>query len=167
MAERDVDLRQPDAEAALGEIEMARAWLTKLRDGVTYKLEGLTPEQLRWKPTPTANSLGTLVRHLGLAERLWFRAICAGEEMNMDWWGSMFDEIPNNWGVAELTAFYRAEVAAANAALDTCGSFDDASRGEFGPTTWRWAAVHMTEEIARHLGHMDITRELMDGQTGR
>lgn len=167
MSERPAEERQPDNDALLDEIAMARAWLTKLREGVIYKIEGLTPEQLRWKPTPTANSIGSLVRHLGLAERLWFRAICAGEQMNLDWWGSMFDEIPDDWGMAELAAFYDAEVAAANAALDTCSSFDDASRAEFGSTTWRWAAVHMTEEIARHLGHMDITRELLDGQTGR
>ncbi len=166
MAERPPEARQPDNELAGGEIPMARAWLTKLREGVVYKLEGLTDEQLLWRPTPTANSLGVLAMHLGYAERLWFRAICAGETMDMDWWGHMFDE-PIGMSVADVIAFYEAEVAAADAALDTCTSFDEASRAEFGPTTWRWAVVHMIEEMARHLGHMDITRELIDGQTGR
>jgi hypothetical protein len=27
--------------------------------------------------------------------------------------------------------------------------------------------THLIEETARHLGHMDITRELLDGRTGR
>ena len=27
--------------------------------------------------------------------------------------------------------------------------------------------THMIEETARHAGHMDITRELIDGRTGR
>jgi len=26
--------------------------------------------------------------------------------------------------------------------------------------------VHMVEEVARHCGHMDIVRELLDGATG-
>ena len=30
----------------------------------------------------------------------------------------------------------------------------------------RWAYVHLIEETARHLGHMDILRELTDGATG-
>ena len=31
----------------------------------------------------------------------------------------------------------------------------------------RWVAVHMIEETARHNGHLDIYRELIDGQTDR
>ena len=30
----------------------------------------------------------------------------------------------------------------------------------------RWVLVHMIEETARHAGHMDIVRELIDGATG-
>ena len=41
------------------------------------------------------------------------------------------------------------------------------SRGEIRPTTLRWVVGHLIEETARHCGHMDITRELLDGRTGR
>lgn len=167
VADRPQQERQPDTAAPRDEMTMAREWLTALREHVVYKVSGLSDAQLRWRPTPTANSMGTLVRHLGLADRLWFRAICAGEAMDMEWRTTMFDDIPQDWGLAELVAFYEAEAAAADAALDTATSFDEASRAPFRPTTWRWAVFHMIEEIARHLGHMDITRELLDGQTGR
>jgi hypothetical protein len=30
----------------------------------------------------------------------------------------------------------------------------------------RWVLIHMIEETARHAGHMDIVRELIDGKTG-
>ena len=30
----------------------------------------------------------------------------------------------------------------------------------------RWIMLHMIEETARHAGHMDAMRELLDGQTG-
>ena len=33
-------------------------------------------------------------------------------------------------------------------------------------TTLRWIMLHMIEETARHAGHMDTIRELLDGQKG-
>ncbi len=145
---------------------MARGWLTHLRESAIFKLEDLNDEQLRWRPTPAANSLGVLVVHLGYTERLWLRAIFAGEEMDMGWRQRMF-ELPDGWSVEDVVAFYRAESAAADAVLDHANSFDLASRGPMRPTTLRWVVFHLIEEAARHCGHMDITRELLDGRTGR
>ncbi len=34
------------------------------------------------------------------------------------------------------------------------------------PVTMRWVLIHMVEETARHAGHIDILRELIDGRTG-
>jgi hypothetical protein len=167
MDERPASERAPAEDVGRDEMAMARAWLEKLRESAVYKLDGLSAEQLQWKPTPAANSLGTLVRHLGLAERLWFRAICAGEPMDMEWRQTMFDPIPDGWALDDVVGFYRDECAKADAALDACTSFDEPSRAPFRPTTWRWAMLHMIEETARHLGHIDITRELIDGQVGR
>ena len=104
--------------------------------------------------------------HLGYAERLWFRAIAAGEATDMGWRAHMF-ELPDGWGVDEISVFYRSECAGADAALDRVPSLDLPSAGDFRPTTWRWAVFHMIEETARHAGHMDITRELLDGSRGR
>jgi hypothetical protein len=40
-------------------------------------------------------------------------------------------------------------------------------RAWFGDdVTLRWVLVHMLEETARHAGHLDILRELVDGATG-
>ena len=36
----------------------------------------------------------------------------------------------------------------------------------FGIVTLRWILLHMTTETTRHAGHLDILRELTDGQTG-
>ena len=35
------------------------------------------------------------------------------------------------------------------------------------PRTVRWVLTHLIEETARHLGHLDILREQLDGSTGR
>ena len=145
---------------------MARAWLQHLRDSAIYKLEGLTGDQLRWRPAPSANSLGVIGVHLGYSERLWLRAIVAGERMDMAWRSRMF-ELPDEWGVDEVVSFYREESARADAVLDAASSFDQPSAGDLRPTTLRWAVFHVIEETARHVGHMDITRELLDGSIGR
>ena len=157
--------RPPESEPA-DEMAMTRAWLVHLREGAIYKAEGLDDEQLRWRPAPTANSIGQLVVHLGLAERLWLRAIFAGEPMDMAWRSTMFD-LPHGWTAEDAIAAYRAETAAADRVLDEATSFDEPSRGPFRPTTLRWVVLHLIEETARHAGHMDITRELLDGSTGR
>jgi uncharacterized damage-inducible protein DinB len=157
---------RPQEAAPLDEMPMARAWLQHLRDSAVFKLEGLDPQQLRWRPSPTANSLGVIVVHLGYAERLWIRAIFAGEEMDMGWRTHMF-ELPDGWGYEEIVGFYREETARVDAVLDRATSFDLPSAGDLRPTTLRWAVLHLIEETARHAGHMDITRELLDGSTGR
>ncbi len=145
---------------------MARNWLDYLRRCALFKLTDLDHAQLRWRPSPTANSLGIIVVHLGYAERLWLRVIFAGEEMDMTWRAHMF-ELPDDWSLEQIVAFYQAETAAADAVLDAAESFDQPSSAGFRATTLRWAVVHLIEETARHLGHMDITRELIDGRTGR
>jgi hypothetical protein len=157
---------RPDESAPADEMAMARAWLNHLRESAVYKLEDLDDRQLRWRPAPEANSLGIIAVHLGYAERLWLRAIFAGEEMEMGWRSDMF-ELPDGWSTDDVIAFYREETAAADRVLDAAASFDLASAAPFRPTTLRWVVFHLIEEIARHLGHMDITRELLDGRTGR
>jgi uncharacterized damage-inducible protein DinB len=162
----ELSVPRPDEGTPLDEATMARAWLQHLRDSVVFKLEGLTADQIRWRPAPTANSLGVIAVHLGYAERLWLRAIVAGEPMDMGWRAHMFD-LPDGWGADDVVAFYRGESALADAVLDQALSFDAPSAGSFRPTTVRWAVLHLIEETARHAGHMDITRELLDGSTGR
>ncbi len=50
--------------------------------------------------------------------------------------------------------------AAAPRSLDEYGE----RRGQ--PVSLRWIYVHMIEEYARHNGHADLIRELIDGQVG-
>jgi uncharacterized damage-inducible protein DinB len=161
---------RPDESVPADEAIMLRGWLSHLRGSAVYKLEGLDAEQLRWKPSPTANSLGAIVVHLGYAERLWFRVVCAGEAMDLSWTADRNAAtfvVPDGWSVDEVVAFYEAETAAADAVLDATVSLDHPSAAAMRPTTYRWALTHMVEETARHVGHMDITRELIDGRTGR
>jgi uncharacterized damage-inducible protein DinB len=168
VAEEPPQLRVPRPEEATpaDEMTMARAWHIHLRQSAIFKLEGLDDKQLRWKPSGTANSLGAVVVHLGYAERLWVRVIFAGETMDMSWRQRMFD-MPETWSVDDVVALYQRETGAADIVLDGASSLDLPSSGEIRPTTLRWVVFHLLEETARHVGHMDITRELLDGSVGR
>jgi hypothetical protein len=86
--------------------------------------------------------------------------------MDMAWRAQMFD-LPPAWGADEAVAFYREESRLADTVLEQVASLDLPSRGDLRPTTFRWAVFHLIEETARHVGHMDITRELLDGSIGR
>ena len=157
---------RPDESTPADEMTMARSWLKHLRESAIYKLQDLDDDQLRWKPAPRANALGEIVVHLGLAERLWVRVFFAGEQMDMEWRGNMF-VLPAQWSVEDVVGFYRRETALADVVLDRATSFDLPSATDIRPTTLRWVVTHLLEETARHVGHMDITRELLDGRTGR
>lgn len=161
---------RPDESTPADEMTMARGWLDHLRGSAVYKLEGLDDERLRWQPAPTANSLGGIVMHLGYAERFWLRVVFAGEAIDISWTDNGYAStfvVPEGWSVDEVIAFYRAETAVTDAVLDGATSLDLPSRSEIRPTTLRWIVTHLIEELARHVGHMDITRELVDGRTGR
>lgn len=161
---------RPDEATPADEMAMLRGWLEHLRGSAIYKLEGLDEHQIRWKPAPTANSLGGLLVHLGYGERLWLRVVFAGEVMDMAWTENRYAAtfvVPDGFSADDVIAFYRAETAATDAVLDAADSLDLPSRGDLRPTTLRWIVTHLVEETARHAGHMDITRELIDGRTGR
>ncbi|HEY9251817.1 MAG TPA: DUF664 domain-containing protein, partial [Nocardioides sp.] len=65
----------------------------------------------------------------------------------------------------------REQVAAADEWLDSIddsvlGETRDVGRGD-EPTSIRDILVHMIEEYARHAGHADLLREVIDGRTGQ
>jgi hypothetical protein len=57
----------------------------------------------------------------------------------------------------------RSDAAIAGHALDAPGSTVIHS---VGSASLRWILLHMLEETARHAGHLDLIRELLDGETG-
>ena len=57
----------------------------------------------------------------------------------------------------------RVDAVIATSDLDTvCAGVDEDDNPDL-----RWVLAHLLEETARHAGHADILRELIDGQTGR
>jgi hypothetical protein len=161
-----------DPPYAADERTMLVAFLDYYRETMLIKLDGLTEEQARWTPAPTSNSLISMVQHLAWVERWWFAQCFGGMQLD-DPPGSDDDpdadfRVPTDRTGPEVAAFYRAEWERANTVILGAASLDDdskiAARGS--PRSLRWILLHMIEETARHAGHADITRELIDGSVG-
>jgi hypothetical protein len=66
----------------------------------------------------------------------------------------------------EILAYYGRARGAADRVIGEL-DLDDVGTAWFGePVSMRWVLIHMLEESARHAGHIDIVRELIDGATG-
>jgi hypothetical protein len=68
--------------------------------------------------------------------------------------------------VEQLVTEYEQACALSRATAATLTLDDAAPHPRMGQVSLRWVYVHMIEETARHAGHADILRELIDGTTG-
>ncbi|NUT12028.1 MAG: DUF664 domain-containing protein, partial [Nonomuraea sp.] len=67
---------------------------------------------------------------------------------------------------ADVLDFYARARASSDEVIEKFG-LEDLGTNERGErVTLRWVLIHMIEETARHVGHMDIVRELIDGASG-
>ena len=148
-----------------GELATAIAFLDFARESVIKKLDGLSEDDAHRPMVPTGTSVIRLVRHLTDGETFWFGVQLLGEGTAPDWDAAGDDHRAS----AQIVADYRAAIAASNRAILRVG---DPAATAARPTdgtrmSLRWTIAHMTSETARHAGHADIVRELIDGVTGR
>ncbi|HSB87595.1 MAG TPA: DinB family protein [Ilumatobacteraceae bacterium] len=140
--------------------------LQRHREVMLWKLDGLDEAALRRKVVPSGTSLLGLVKHLAAVEYNWFCETFgrATEPLPED---SAADfRIEDNETSADIIAFYRRAWSAADETI-TALDLDDVGTAWFGDAvSLRWVLVHMVEETARHAGHADIIRELIDGAVG-
>lgn len=144
--------------------------LTRHREAVLWKLDGLSDADLRRPLVPSGTSLIGLVKHLAAVEYGWF---CETFGREVEPFTFDVDADPDSDMHAapgetaeDIVAFYRRAVAAADASI-AATDLDATGRSWHGDeVSMRWVIVHMIEEVARHAGHMDIIRELIDGATG-
>ncbi|WET77322.1 DinB family protein [Amycolatopsis sp. QT-25] len=140
-----------------GEKDVLTGFLDHLRSAIAAKAEGIPEEQARAPGVPSGTNLLGLVGHLTQVERYWL----LGHRVTD--WKATFQPGPDDTTVSILAA-YRGTIAEANAEIASWNGLDAA-----GPRrgSRRWTLTHLIEETARHAGHADILRELIDGATGR
>jgi uncharacterized damage-inducible protein DinB len=152
-----------------GEKENLKSSLDRHRDVVLWKLEGLDEEQVRRPMTPSGTNLLGMTKHLASVEYGWFcrtfgRASDAVPYDDDDPDADMRAE--SHETTADIVAYYRRAREAADRTIDEL-DLDALGTSWRGVTvSLRWVLLHMIEETARHAGHMDIVRELIDSTTG-
>lgn len=134
-------------------------------------LDGLGDEDLRRPVLPTGWSCLGLVAHLTLdVERFWFRAVVAGETVELQSGDGAWKVGPEVAGRSVLDA-YREETALADAVI-AATALDAEPRcwpgelfGQMPRIDLRQTVLHVLTETACHAGHLDAARELIDGRT--
>jgi hypothetical protein len=155
------DLKPPRRVA--NERETLHALLQYQRESFVRKIDGVNEEAARQPLVPTGTTLLWLVKHLARAETLWIVHRFAGEDIT----GNDDTVHPDDTVTAAVDGYratwIRVDAVVAAASLDA----ECRNVGDEGPVNLRWVLMHLLEETARHAGHADILRELIDGVTGR
>jgi uncharacterized damage-inducible protein DinB len=169
------DVDRPTSPNVADERVAAEGLLDYHRATLLWKCAGLTGEQLAARAVPPSSmSLLGLVRHMADVERSWFRRWVAQEQVDQLYSSSAnpdgdFDDLDPADAETDFAAFDR-EVAAARAVL-AARDYDDTFHRSWRDGTEetidiRALVLHMIEEYARHNGHADLLREVIDGSTG-
>jgi len=155
--------------------------LRKQRLTLELKCAGLDADAMaRRAVEPSTMSLLGLVRHLAEVERATFRRMMAGQDVPRlftsatDRDGDFDGAVPDPDVVAQAWAAWRAEAdfttrfVADAASLDVTGDDPHNQHGSGGGAmSLREVLVGMIEEYARHMGHVDLLRERIDGRLGQ
>jgi hypothetical protein len=161
----------PDrSHADANERQLYEQWLDFYRSVIPGKLRGVSESGARHSFVGSATTLLGLAKHLTGVERNWF-AVVVGQR-------SPEEVGPNNSGGADswqlgpadtiesVLADYETVCAQSRRIAVRYDLDETVPHRSIGDISLRSIYVHMIEEIARHAGHADIVRELLDGTTG-
>jgi uncharacterized damage-inducible protein DinB len=164
------------ADASDQEKQALLHFLEYQRASVLSIVEGLDEEVWHKPVVPSGWTLAGLVEHLGDAERHWFQQVVADSDVDLPWDEGRPAYDPEaaficDRPAADVIAYYREQCQRSDAVLAVTpmsapprGRHGDPEMEDELPSV-RWVVLHMIEETACHSGHLDIARELLDGQT--
>ena len=155
---KEADFPQPSAD----ERELLLRWLAFLRGSVLRNIEGLSDDEARWTPPGTLIPLIGIVNHLTHVEWRWIDGTMRGQEVSRSEEEFRPDE---ELTVTTAVTAYTERARATEAAVRAMPSLTEPARKDDG-TDLRWVLLHLINETARHAGHADAVRELLDGTTG-
>jgi uncharacterized damage-inducible protein DinB len=137
---------------------------------------GLNEEQARATPTPSALSVGGIIKHLAAVERSWMDTVLQQKREfgSADDYLERFHLGPDDT-LDSVLDDYAAAAGETNHIIDSIPDLGQAVPvpkdvpwfpKDVDAWSVRWVLLHLIEETARHAGHADIVREAIDGATG-
>jgi hypothetical protein len=153
---------RPLRSATVSEKTTLLTFLRAQRASVLAILDGLGEGALTTAVLPSGWTPLGMVEHLGDAEWHWFQEIVTGGPPP----GEHAPRTP-----AAAFAYYREQCRRSDeifAATPLSATPRGRHPGPIGDeiTDLRGVVLHVIEETARHAGHLDVVRELLDGRTG-
>jgi len=141
------------------------------RASVRSIVEGLSEEAWHTSVVPSGWTPAGFVEHLAGAEYHWFQEVIEGTKVDFsseegfvpyDRYAAFVSDLPSS----EILRNYVEECARSNAvfAQTTMSTKPLGWHGDEEVPSVRWVVLHMIEETATHSGHLEIARELLDGQ---
>jgi hypothetical protein len=113
-----------------------------------------------------------LLEHLGHAERHWFQEVLTGSAVPLPWPDEVDTPLRTTRAPSLVFGFYRDQCRISDSIIQATplevtpvGRHPDELLAS-QTTDLRRIMLHMIEETARHAGHLDAARELIDGRTG-
>jgi uncharacterized damage-inducible protein DinB len=166
--------RDPEPEGP--ELTLMVEYLDFQRETVLAKTEALTQAQLVQTHPPSALTLAGLLYHLSLVEEDWMEVRFAGLP-EREPWASVDWEADPNWEFRtaegldpqQLRDRYQQACERSRHIVATASGPDQLSALTLRDDrhfSLRWVLLHLIEETARHAGHADILREVVDGTVG-
>ena len=147
-------------------------WLDLQRSIVSWKCAGLSEEDAHRSVLPASPlmTMAGVVSHMRWVEHLWFEVVLMGREARGPRFDGpedadmMVDGIP----LAQLLEEYERQCEVSNDIVAAHSLEDVGKHPDFraAAANVRWIMLHMIEETARHAGHADAIRELLDGEKG-
>jgi uncharacterized damage-inducible protein DinB len=140
--------------------------LTDLHQDILNAIQGLPVEALDWTPIQRSNtemnSINVMVTHICGSERYWIGEIACGDDSKR----VRAEEFKvSGLNAAELSsqiiaATKYAEEALQNLSINDLSHVKSHTRDGM-PVTVGWALLHALEHAAVHLGHIQITQQLL------
>jgi len=161
-AARMVDHKPPRLGG--GERDTLLALLNYQRESLIRKVADLDGSSASLSPVASGTTLLWLVLHMARAEVTWVQCRFAGMDVEVP------DDAPTGGQtLADAVDRYREVARSSDRIVLDAPSLDESCRRADAPepVNLRWVVMHLLEETARHAGHADILRELIDGETGR
>jgi uncharacterized damage-inducible protein DinB len=172
----DTTIREPSMTA--GEVELLLFTLDRSRATFAWKIGGLDAASLNRPHPPSTMTLGGLLKHLALVEERYtidFTGEAPGPPLDVadhsdpDWaWRTAADDSPEDLYDLWRRTVERSRTAMARALAD--GGLDQPAKyttSEAGTSpNLRRIVVDLQDEYARHVGHADLMREVIDGLVG-